>query len=249
MANSLAKGLVLSDLHLFGKYSNGWRYLETLRHEFARLDILALNGDTFDFQWGSPQDTVNNMQAAAQWLAQTLRDFPHCRIEYVLGNHDSQDAFRARLQTLAQHEPRFRVHERCLQLGSALFLHGDCANWRMTQAQFEWMRQRSRRESEFSRPSRAALILFGKLGFISIIHKLCFPRRRTVANIAHYLDSALPGWRNHIRDCYFGHTHLPFRDYSYQNIAFHNSGSAFQELGFLPLFFQTELANPGSANM
>jgi UDP-2,3-diacylglucosamine hydrolase len=247
MADSLAKGLVLSDLHLFGKYSSGWQYLETLRADFDRLERLVLNGDTFDFQWGTPQDTVNNMQAAIQWLAQTLRDFPRCRIDYVLGNHDSQDAFRAHLQALAQHEPRFRVHERCLELGSALFLHGDCANWRMTQAQFEWLRRRSRRESEFSRPARTALIVFGKLGFIPIIHKLCFPRARAVANIAQYLDGARPGWRNRIRDCYFGHTHLPFCDYSYQDIAFHNSGSGFSELGFQPLYFQTERANPDCA--
>ena len=52
------------------------------------------------------------------------------------------------------------------------------------------------------------------------------------------LDDAMPGWRHTTRDCYFGHTHLPFTGYEHEGIVFHNTGSAIRGMSFRPLFFR-----------
>jgi len=231
------RGLVLSDLHLFGLGSNGWDCLERVRGEFADLERLVLNGDAFDFRWDGPQGAQKNQRDAEEWLGGTLREFPRLRLDYVLGNHDCRTDFRSRLETLERAEPRLRVHERWLELGTALFLHGDCANWPMTLAGFDRMRARYAREAEFGALWRASCLLASRLGITERIHTLCFSRARTVGRIAHFLDDALPGWRGRIRDCYFGHTHLPFQGFEFQGVAFHNTGSGNPKLGFLPLHF------------
>jgi hypothetical protein len=61
-----------------------------------------------------------------------------------------------------------------------------------------------------------------------------------VARIAHYLEEALPEWRGKVGDCYFGHTHLPFRDHEHEGVRFHNTGSGICGMGFEPLEFEFE---------
>jgi UDP-2,3-diacylglucosamine hydrolase len=51
------------------------------------------------------------------------------------------------------------------------------------------------------------------------------------------LDHILPEWREEIDHCYFGHTHLPFTDYSHDGVFFHNTGSAIKDMEFQPLAF------------
>lgn len=39
-------------------------------------------------------------------------------------------------------------------------------------------------------------------------------------------------------DCYFGHTHIPFRGHHHEGVEFHNTGSAIRGMGFQPLEFE-----------
>jgi UDP-2,3-diacylglucosamine hydrolase len=77
-----------------------------------------------------------------------------------------------------------------------------------------------------------------RLGMTRRIHEWHFPRRKTVERITFYLDSTHPGWRASTRDCFFGHTHLPFSNYTYDGIQFHNTGSGIHNLEFNPISFE-----------
>jgi hypothetical protein len=69
------------------------------------------------------------------------------------------------------------------------------------------------------------------------VHDWWFPKRSTVLRVAHHLDHILPGWREDIDHCYFGHTHLPFTDHSHEGVMFRNTGSAIRDTEFRPLTF------------
>ena len=71
-----------------------------------------------------------------------------------------------------------------------------------------------------------------------LFHRAYFPQEATVARVSAYLDAALPNWREGVSDCYFGHTHMPFRDHEAGGIRFHNTGSAVAGMGFQPLEFE-----------
>jgi len=70
-----------------------------------------------------------------------------------------------------------------------------------------------------------------------------YPQRETVERVAHYLDCAWPDWRGIVRDCYFGHTHLPFSNYRHGGVSFHNTGSAIRGMGFNPILFEAQASH------
>lgn len=238
LAQRTKHGLVLSDLHLFARRSQGAAHFESLRDELAEVDVLVLNGDIFDFRWSTLPEAVT-VAAALDWLRALVDRYPRCEIHFVLGNHDCLTTFRDEVVALNARMPRLHCHTNELCLGSALFLHGDCANGKMDAAGLRRRRARWETGRQSSDLAFSAYIAVDRLGITRRAHEWIFPRKRTVRRIAHYLDRALPGWRSQTRDCYFGHTHLPFVGYRYEGIAFHNTGSAVQVrgMGFNPMAF------------
>ena len=130
-------GLVISDLHLFAGRSDGSILFEGIHSQLSSVDLLVLNGDTFDFRWSHFNSDEESIAAALQWLDDLREKFPDLEIYYVLGNHDCLVTFRKRLPS----HPKFHLHEFHLRLGSRLFLHGDCSNWRMTSEKLRAYRQ------------------------------------------------------------------------------------------------------------
>jgi len=233
------RGLVVSDLHLFARRSQGAAHFESLHDKLRSVDVLVLNGDIFDFRWSTLPGETATIAAALDWLCALADRHRHCQIHFIHGNHDCLITFRDKLVALAATMPRLQCHTNELRLSSALFLHGDCANRKMDVAGLRRRRARWERTMPGGNFSCVAYIAIDRLGITRRSHEWIFPRKRTVRRIAHYLDRAAPDWRRHTRDCYFGHTHLPFSHYHYDGVAFHNTGSAIQVrgLGFNPLFF------------
>jgi hypothetical protein len=234
------RGLVVSDLHLFARRSEGPACVNALRARLALADVLVLNGDTFDFRWSALPSHEATQAAALAWLRALLNDLPKCQIHFVLGNHDCLATFKEGLTGLAAGERRLKWHEYWLRLGPALFLHGDCANaamdWRSLKRYREvWAQDRRR-----GRFTAAAYSCADRLGVTRLVHTWHFPRGAAVQRVAHHLDEACPGWRSEVRDCYFGHTHLPFSSYMHDGITFHNTGSAIRNMGFNPISFAAE---------
>jgi UDP-2,3-diacylglucosamine pyrophosphatase LpxH len=232
------RGLVVSDLHLFARRSVGASALETCRSDLRSVELLVLNGDIFDFRWSTWPNHGATQTAALAWLSGLLSDLARCQVHYVLGNHDCLPPFREGLSALSRAQPRFHWHEHSLRLGPALFLHGDCSqNW-MDAGRFHNYRQAWREDRQRSPWRALAYSWVDRLGLTHRAQQWHFPRTQTVRRIAYHLDHASPGWRNGLQDCYFGHTHLPFSNWSHDGIRFHNTGSAVRTMVFQPILFE-----------
>lgn len=231
-------GIVLSDLHLFARRSRATDCLRSLRADLASADVVVLNGDTFDFRWSTLCDHETTVAAAIEWLRALVNDLPKCSIHYILGNHDCLVDFRGRLESLAGALPRLHWHEEFLRLGSALFLHGDCAHELMDSDGLRRYRAIWERDRQRGPVATSAYLVADHLGLTRLAHERQFPPRRTVERIIRYLDSAWPGWQSAIRDCYFGHTHLPLSGFRHDGVVFHNSGSAIRGMAFSPIQFE-----------
>ena len=231
-------GLVLSDLHLFARRSKAEACLESLRSDFESVTTLVLNGDIIDFQWSILPSHRATISAALEWLAGLLVSLPRCQIHYIQGNHDCITEFRAELIALSLRESRLKYHDQLLCLGSNLFLHGDCADCLMDDRTLQRRREAWNRTPRHGQLRTAAYLWSDRLGLTQLAHRAHFPPVLTVQRIRHYLHHIRPGWHLHTRHCYFGHTHVPLRDFEHDGIVFHNSGSAIENMGFNPIFFE-----------
>jgi len=232
------RGVVVSDLHLFARRSRGPDCVNSLRAELASATVLVLNGDIFDFRWSTLRDRETTVAAALAWLRDLLEACPRCQIHYVLGNHDCLTLFREKLAARASTLPRLQWYEHDLRLGAALFLHGDCADETMDPPGLRRYRECWENDRPRGTLPAAAYAAADRLGITLFALKQRFPQRQTVERIVHYLDRAWPDWRDSVRDCYFGHTHLPFSDYRHEGVAFHNTGSAIRGRDFNPIVFE-----------
>jgi UDP-2,3-diacylglucosamine pyrophosphatase LpxH len=231
------RGLVISDLHLFARRSEGEALLPGFNEEIAGADVLVLNGDIFDFNWSQLPTEEVSIAVALQWLRELADGFSGEKIHYILGNHDCLWTFRDSLDELARQVPVLEWHEHRLQLGRALFLHGDCANRKMDGAALARKREDWSRERPRTRVHSAMYGVVDVLGLSRRFHQCYFPQGKTVKRVAHHLDQVMPDWRREVDDCFFGHTHRPFRDHRLDGVRFHNTGSGIRGMGFQPLSF------------
>ncbi|MCC6235800.1 MAG: hypothetical protein IT580_24400 [Verrucomicrobiales bacterium] len=237
------RGLVVSDLHLFARRSVGDACFQSLRAELASVDLLVLNGDIFDFRWSTLRGHHATVQAAVMWLRQLAAELPRCEIHYVLGNHDCLELFQERLPHWCAGESRLHWHEHQLRLGSALFLHGDCSVGHYDLAALRSYRSPWEHDSQRSPFAAHAYRLADRLGMTALVHRWHFPREQTVARVVYHLDQTQAGWKKEIRDCYFGHTHLPFAHHPHAGVNFHNTGSAIRGMKFNPIRFAVPPGN------
>ena len=233
----MKRGLVISDLHLFSPRSEGAGLMADLMDEVTKVDVLVLNGDIFDFRWSCLPDQSATIAAAIDWLAALLDDFNGESIHYILGNHDCLGAFSSRLDELVRTHPGFSCHPLRLILNRRLFLHGDCANRRMNEADLMKYRRAWSNHRQRGNLGRTLYKVADATGLSRRFHERHFPEAGTVSRVTHHLDHVLPAWREEIDHCYFGHTHLPFADHSRDGVLFHNTGSGIRGMGFQPLAF------------
>ena len=238
----MKRGLVISDLHLFARRSVGDRLLEEMKPDLGRAEVLVLNGDTFDFGWSRLPSEEASIAAALQWLHDLAEEFRGSEIHYILGNHDCLRTFRNALDEFVIAQPAVSCHEHQLRLGRHLFLHGDCANRKMDGPALVRLRESWSRKKTRTRMHAALYGVIDALGISRGFHRCYFPLGTSVKRVSHYLDEVMPGWRDEVDDCYFGHTHQPFRAHAFDGVRFHNSGSGIRGMGFQPLHFEL---NPG----
>ncbi|MBC8372298.1 MAG: hypothetical protein ISS69_08100 [Phycisphaerae bacterium] len=51
-STAMPTGYVISDLHMFARWSKPGKYLEQMHEAASGADFFVLNGDIFDFRWG-----------------------------------------------------------------------------------------------------------------------------------------------------------------------------------------------------
>lgn len=233
----MQRGLVISDLHLFSPRSRAEELFATVCDQLKSANTLVLNGDIFDFRWSTLPDTETTTAAALSWLKNLVDRYPNLTIHYLLGNHDCVTGFTQELFKLAESCPSLRCHEFFLQIGNSIFLHGDCANRRMDANELRRFRDSWSQHSPCGQFRKKLYEFADAAGVSKKFHDWWFPQHDTVCRVAYHLDGILPDWRNQFDHCYFGHTHLPFRNHNHEGVMFHNTGSAIRNMGFQPLGF------------
>jgi UDP-2,3-diacylglucosamine hydrolase len=240
----MKQGLVVSDLHLFSRRSDGQTLWESIDEIRGGAEILVLNGDTFDFRWSHFADESKARAAALAWVESLIAGGHWKKVHYILGNHDCLSEFVEELSGLSSKQETFACHNLHLQLGRCLFLHGDCTNRRMNLEDLKQYRANWSKDWPRGAWSKALYDGVDALGISKIFHELYFPNDGTIARLVHHLNLVFPQWRDNLDHCYFGHTHRPFSGHEHGGVTFHNTGSAIRGMGFQPLHFSVNLEQP-----
>ncbi len=221
----MKKGRVLSDTHFFARRSDSGVLEKEIYAVLPDCDVIVFNGDIFDFRWSTLPSLEQTIDASVGWMEKVLNMFPALGVKYVLGNHDCHQGFVAGLRRLAQQHAQFQVYEYYLQIGAAVFLHGDCANKMIT---FKGLKK-SRSDWAKSKQWPAILAVCyqccDRAGLTDFIHRITFPNHKIGQRIVYFLQTLPSGFPAGLKDIYFGHTHLPLTDFQWNNYTFHNSGS------------------------
>ena len=221
----MQRGFVVSDLHLLTTRSDGDRHLDTLRSAAECADFFVLNGDIFDFQWSALPDHHASATAARECLESVVNDSPGCHFHVILGNHDCVPEYRTMLSEMAGRRSNLEWHESFLRLDRCIFLHGDVAIRTMNARGFSAHRDHWSRKRRRPGVLHPCYDLACRVPIASALQRLWFPRRCVTRRILSFLDSVAPWELASTEDIYFGHTHVPFTDYHYRGVRFHNTGS------------------------
>jgi UDP-2,3-diacylglucosamine hydrolase len=223
----------ISDLHLFSRRSHAERYRDELHATAAQADVFVLGGDIFDFRWSTLKSVDATVQAAIVWLEDLIAPHPNCQFHFVLGNHDSNRKFVARLDRLAAETPNLAWYDDYVRLGHSLFLHGDVADANMTAAMLALRRQRWHHDEKRRGPVHNLLY---DMVIQARLHKLAGhlanPQSKVAARIAAYLEDVGHTPRNGLRHVYFGHTHVAMSNFQFSGLTFHNGGAPIKGLDF-----------------
>ncbi len=214
-------GFVLSDLHLFTNRSSAQEISAAMHDQLSAADFLVLNGDIFDFEWTHLASIEQAMAEAIQWLLDLLTRHPHCTLYYILGNHDAFQPFIRQINTMAETKTNLHLCPTHLVLGHNLFFHGDLPLARKN----PWHRIPDQHLSK----KRALLHNGYDWAILLRLHTLVysfFTPAWCAKRIVTVLNKYPSDFLNKIDTIYFGHTHLPFTDYSHDRFSFVNTGAA-----------------------
>lgn len=227
MKDSVQRGHVISDLHVFARWSAVDNYMGEIHAAVARSDFIVLNGDTFDFRWATLPTVGDAVEAAVDWLRAFLARYPECRFFYILGNHDGHPLFVERLAALAEEEDNLKWHASHLRVGDNLFIHGDLSlRYPRTDPFARTLSHRFWKTNSALRTCYQLCMVFG-------LHRLvarCHGKKRCARRIIRSFKADKDGLTDGVTDVYFGHTHAAFSSYRYAGLTFHNTGAAIRGL-------------------
>ncbi len=220
---------VVSDLHIFCSRSNWEKKLYAVEEAIQASDIFVFNGDTFDFHWTEEKSNEEFFQKAIEILKNLSEKNPQCHIHLNLGNHDHHRDFCQLLAKLEKEVPHFSWHPYYLRVGKIVFLHGDVSIRKMNHSQLtkyrnRWEHKPLRKNTLVNQIYDVAVTM---RTHVAVSH-IYFRRRRTVRNLLWYLNELDLGTDSGISEVYFGHTHVPLRNFRYKGITFHNTGTAYK---------------------
>jgi UDP-2,3-diacylglucosamine hydrolase len=232
----LKKGFVISDLHLFTHRTMAEVYMDEIRHAASQADFFVLNGDIFDFRWTNLASMEHTAHAAIDWLETFCTDFPHCRLFYIMGNHDGLKFFADCLGDLADRQENFRWHASHFRLGNSLFLHGDLPLTIRKKDPFQRTLLPIRRTKGRAMNLGYHIVITTRIHrYITWIHGPRWCARRILKSLEYYHPELAAG----IEHIYYGHIHKTFSNLRYRGVTFHNTGSAIQGLKCRLLSAQT----------
>jgi UDP-2,3-diacylglucosamine pyrophosphatase LpxH len=224
----------VSDLHLFSRRSLAHHHTDQLYAAAREAESFVLGGDIFDFRWSTLRTCEATIDASIHWLEELVAEHAHCQFHFVLGNHDCNRKFVARLDKLAAQTPNLAWYDDYVRLGHSLFLHGDVADGNPTVATLAARRQKKWHHDE--RRKTAVHNFFYDFAVHTNLHKMvgqiANPQSRVAARLIHYLDEVGHGPKNGLRHIYFGHTHVAMSNFQFGGLTFHNGGAPIKGLEF-----------------
>jgi UDP-2,3-diacylglucosamine pyrophosphatase LpxH len=230
------QGIFVSDLHLFSRRSVGQRRLDQLTSTFPKADLLVLGGDIFDFRWSALGAFDASLYAARRWLLELTEAWPGDLV-FLPGNHDCIPEFLDEVEAIARDQKRFGWYPHQVQLGDALFLHGDLLDSGGGLARLAHYRRRFHHESPKSRMAHRAYDMAVALRVHRAIPKLRHQPILTCQKLLSWLPQ-LSDSPEAIRRVFFGHTHVPVAGLQIGSVRFHNPGAAIRHLSFAPVHFE-----------
>jgi UDP-2,3-diacylglucosamine pyrophosphatase LpxH len=229
-------GLVVSDLHIFSCASLYKHKLPEFFEAASRYNTIVLNGDIFDFKRSIFQSVTETTAQAVDWLRDLCARFPNTSFYYLLGNHDSHPEFVTQATAFAANQANLQIVHDSILLGSALFLHGDVIDLPEGSCDLGALRQRyaDARPNILSKVF-AQIVTYTRLNVVEYARH----RKSTLArSIVEYLRATQPDHLAQAKQIFFGHTHVAFRDFTFNGIQFHNTGSLVRGLKWLPMEFK-----------
>lgn len=241
----------VSDLHMFADRSNAAAHIPAIRKAAEECELCVLGGDIFDFRWSTLPSREATAQAAIEWLEEIVEGCPSTEFRLLLGNHDHAEPLLERLPGLFDKHDRFHWHCYYLRVGDAIFLHGDAADVphrsirRNNGCQATRLAQRRDRSVHHGRRRKHAAShrvyqTFIKTRLHRLVPRVAYPTKRVARRLAAYLDGLNHGAADGVRDVFFGHTHLPVRDYIHAGLRFHNCGAPIGDERFEILFTEVD---------
>lgn len=236
---SLKRGYVVSDLHLFSPCSRYRTLLPTLQADCSRYPVVVLNGDTFEVKRVIGNSVDNIATNCTTWLQELCKANNETTFYYVIGNHDAHSTITSHIQGLAANISNLKVVPHILTLGSYLFIHGDVIEPGATMFGVESVRERYKNLC----PSRMSTLLAMTVTTLrlNIVEYLRHQKTSLAEKIISYVSHHEPGQLDGVKTIFFGHTHVPFSNFSYRGITFHNTGSFIKGLKWNPMTFELPL--------
>lgn len=226
----MKSGFVVSDLHLFRKFSYAPKIVPEILGIAKSAQALVLNGDIFDFTWTELAGVTETIELAVKWLEKFCVQIPSCKVFYVMGNHDGiqllADLIESRKTTTLQNLSCCPAYAR---IEDSLFFHGDIPIFRPDLDPFE----RKLKEKIKKRKGLAGILHV--LGMRIKVHRLAkwlFPPERCAEMILRSLNKFHPAETKEINRIFFGHTHNYFSDFLFQGKSFSNSGATLHGLHY-----------------
>ncbi len=236
----MAKGIVLSDSHLFASRSDAFERFETVYPLLRESNLCVLNGDTFDFRWTILSSLEETVERAHLWLKELLAAYPEITFVFIAGNHDAHPLFMPKLDSLTSDFKNLRAIKYHLLLEDKLFLHGDTIH--ATDRTLPALDAYRQRFAYKDKQSPAFHLLFKTLialrgpnvaTALQNVDKNC-------EKISDYIDLHLKERTEQIKSVFYGHTHNPFQQHKCRGRLFTNTGSMIRNLDFLALPFEYE---------
>lgn len=229
------KGVFVSDLHVFSGRSVGETLPNELHVAFPNANLLVLGGDIFDFKW-SPMGEEETLVEAEKWLM-TMLDQWQGKVMFLAGNHDCLPKFFERLEAVARRCDRFSWHDHQVQLGDAVFLHGDmldAGNHLSMLADYRYKFHPTASQTPLSRRAYSAIVAMR-------LHRMAPKLRHRQLQTCQKLYNLLPQLVESpkaVRRVFYGHTHVTVPGREFQGVKFYNPGAAVRHIAFKPIQFE-----------
>ena len=234
------RGVFVSDLHLFSGRSVAESLGSEVQRRYSRANLLVLGGDIFDFKWSS-MTGAGTLLAAEHWLEGLLNQWDG-EVVYLAGNHDCLPQFMDVLREVESRNARFTWHDHQVQLGDAVFLHGDVLDAGQDVSKLGAYRDKFHTTSNQSKLSRQAYSAIVAMRIHRMAPKLRHRKIMTCLKLQRVLPQLVDQPQG-VRRVFYGHTHVAVHGGEVNGVKFYNPGAAIRHVEFHPVQFELALSD------